>query len=442
MTCFRIKIGLLLFLILGPCSFAFATDLIDIYTRAFCFDPLFNKARANRLALGEQLPQQVAGLLPIVSFSANVNWNRNETLRADPPAAVPPGATTFPTKAYLFSFSQPLFNLNNWFLVTRARAIDKQAQAALFAASQDLIARVARAYLEALNAADNLKYAKAEMDANLRQVNFAKKRYQLGVDIVTTVYNAQASYDVSVTQYVRAQREACNTLLALTLLTGCKYDCIEKVKRPVPFLTPRPVCVEDWVCAANKFNWNVISARYTALAAQEQIKAAFANHFPTLSGNASYGPSYGQSTGLVDTLNTTVGLQLNVPIYSGGLIVSQTRQAQYEYLSATAEVENQLLQAITTTRQRFNDVVIGVENLKADQISVVSARTSLVSTEKAYTFGTRSIFDVLIAQRSLYEAERQLANDQYAYLLNMILLKQANGSLTMCDLYYINRLLH
>lgn len=436
----NLKLWILISLFLFSCK-VFAADLLEVYARAFCCDPTLRKARATRLAQGEQLPQQVAALLPTANFSANANWNRNVTLRADPPASIPPGATTFPTKAYLFSFNQPLFNLSSWYLKNRAEAVDKQAQAALFAASQDLMVRVTRAYLEALNAQDNVRYTRAENEANLKQYQFAERRYKLGVDIITTVYNAKAAYDVSTGQLIAAENTQRNTLLALTLLTGCVYDYISPLRGPVPLLEPQPFNAEEWVCAATSHNWNILSSRYRALAARERIKASFSDHLPTLSMAASYGPSYGQSTGLVDTINTAVGLQLNVPMFQGGLVVSQTRQAQDEYVEALAEVDNQYLQAVTTTRQRFNDVLNGIRNLRADKITVASTQQSLLSTEKAFKFGTRSIFDVLAAQRELYRAQRQYANDQYAYLLNTIILKQATGCLTTVDLAYINHLL-
>lgn len=435
----RIMIAIVVTLLVNPAS---AADLREIYQQALMHDPTFQKAQATRMAQGEQLPQQVAALLPTVAATGNIAWNRNLTLRAVPPAFVPPGVTTFQTKSYLLTFTQPLFNINNWFLATQASAVDKQAEATLFAASQDLMVRVVRAYLAVLNSLDDVRYTRAEREANAKQLALSKERYKLGVDIVTGIYNSQAAYDVSAVQLIVAENNLRNNLLALSLLTGQKYTVVDPLRRAVPLLRPSPSNPHEWVEAAAKHNWTLIASRYAVIASREHVKASFSNHYPTVSLVASTGPSYGQSTGTVDTMNNAVGLQLNVPLFQGGLVVSQTRQAKDEYAAACADMDNSYLQATTDVQQRFNDVLSGVANIEADRRAVASAGKSLKSTQEAYKFGTRSIFDVLSAQRDLYRAQRQSAADQYLYLMNSILIKQASGNLTLLDLNYINQLLH
>lgn len=436
----RIFLGIILILI-SKISLA-APDLFEIYQQALMYDPVYQKARATRLAQGELLPQQVALLLPNISATGNVSWNRNQTLRSAPPSFVPPGITTYPAKSYLITVSQTLLNYNTWFLTKQARAVDKQANATLIAAWQDLITRVVRAYLKVLNDQDTLRYTEAERDANYRQLVLAKKRYQLGVDIITGIYNAQAAYDSSVADAINAKNNVQNSLIELKTLTGICYTAIAPLKKQFPLLNPCPISVSEWVCAASKYNWALIAARYGVIAAREQTKAIFSNHLPTIVATATHGPSYGQSTGLVDTVNNMVGLQVNVPIFQGGLVLSQTRQAEDQFVEQYADMEKQYQDATTSAQQRYNDIVTGVQQIKADRESVKSSNLSVSSTEQAYKVGTRSIFDVLISQKDLYRAQRELATDEYAYLLNTILLKQASGNLACDDVLYINQFLH
>lgn len=419
-----------------------ATDLMDIYWLAYQNDPIFQKARATRCAQSELVPQAASHLLPNVNATAGIAWNKNFTLRSVPPSAVPLGVTTFPTKNYLVNFSQPILDLSDWFLTWRAKALDKQAEAVLLAAAQDLIVRVVRAYLTVLTAQDDLYYAELQLETNAKQLALSKKRYHLGIDIITGIYNAQASYDVAKEEVITAQNNLQNSIVALTLLTGCPYKYIEKLKHTMPLLPPCPYCLNDWVQAAIKHNLNIVGAYYGMLAARENIKANFSNHFPTISLVASQGKSYGQSTGLADTENNLFGLQLNLPIVEGGLVLSQTRQAQDQFNEQYQEYRNQYLQAVTQTQQRYNDVLNGIRSVEADRHSVASAALSLKSTQAAFKFGTRSIFDVLISQNQLYIAQRTLSRDQYTYLLNTILLKQQSGNVTMNDVCYINQLLH
>lgn len=419
-----------------------APDLMDVFEQALCHDPLYLKAWATRLSQGEQLPQQVAALLPQISAVGNVSWNRNVTLRAEPPAAVPLGTTTFPAKSYLVTVSQSLLNLNEWFLTSEATAVDKEANATFMAAYQDLIVRVVRAYLQVLNDQETLHFLELEQEAYAQQLTLAKKRFKLGVDIITGIYNAEASYDSSTSRVITAKKNLQDSLTALTLLTGINYVEIEKLKRSPPLLTPCPAVLEAWIETASKYNWSLVSARYAVIAAQEAVKAIASNHAPTVSLTGTYGPSYGQSTGLVDTVNNVVAVQMNLPIFEGGLVLSQTRQAKDQLCVAYHEMQNQYLQAITTTKQRYTDVVFGVSQVRADRKAVTSNSQSVVSTKKAYKVGTRSIFDVLIAQRDLLEAQRTAADDEYLYLINTILLKQASGNLSCSDVVYINQFLH
>lgn len=421
---------------------ASATDLMDIYLLAYQNDPVFQKARATRCVQAELVPQAASKLLVNVTGSAAISWNRNFTLRSQPPAVVPLGITTFPAKDYLLNVSQPIIDLTDWFLTSRAKALDKQAEAVLLAAAQDLIVRTVRTYLTVLNSQDDLYYAEQLLETNAKQLALSKKRYKLGIDIVTGIYNAQASYDVAREGVITAQNNLQNAIISLTLLTGCPYKYVEKMKHTLPLLPPCPYCLEDWIQAAIKHNLNIVGAYYGVLAARENIKASFSNHLPTVSLVASHGKSYGQSTGLVDTENNLVGLQLNVPLVEGGLVVSQTRQAQDQFNESFQEYRSQYLQAVTETQQRYNDVLYGIQSVEADRKSVSSAAKSLESTQAAFKFGTRSIFDVLIAQNQVYVTQRQLARDQYTYLINTILLKQLSGNLTMIDVCYINQLLH
>lgn len=435
----RIFLSIILILLTNSAD---AVDLLTFYRQAVQCDPILRKAWATRMAQGEQLPQQIANLLPSVSVAANAAWNRNFTYRSIPPAAVPLGLTTYQTSSYQITFNQSIFNLTNWFLTSRASIIDKQAQAVLIAASQDVIVRVVRAYLAVLNAQDYVTYAEDEKASNARQVDLTTKRFKLGIDIITSIYNAKASYDASVSQLIDAQNALRNSMVALRLITGQCYANVEKLKRPLPLLCPCPRTAGAWVRAAAHHNWNFIAARYEAIAALERVKSTVGNHFPTVALIGTSGPSYGQSTGEADTTLNTVGVQLNIPVFQGGLVLSQTRQAQDEYVGLRAEMQNQYQIAITDAEERYNDVVSGLGKIQSNRIAVISAKKSLASTEQAYKVGTRSIFDVLIAQRDLYRAQRELSNVTYAYLLNTILLKQASGCVTIQDVDYINSFLH
>jgi outer membrane protein len=431
---------LLIILLATNMSRAFAVDLLDVYLKSLECDPVFQKAAATRMSQNELLPQQVATLFPTIGVSANTSWNGTNTLMQPIGTTQPPlGLTNYNAEGFSFTFSQPLLNLNNWFLKSRASAIAKQADATFIAAGEDLILRVARAYFTVLNAEDVLLYAKQQKDANAQQLSQARQRYKHGVDTVTTIYNAQASYDAAITQVIAAESDLEVSLEALRQLTGQYYPAIKSFKQEPALVDLSPKNSEWWVDMAAQHNWTFIAARYASIAAKENIKANFSNHAPTVLLTASYGSAYGQSTGTINSRSSAVGLQLNVPLFEGGLVSSQTRQAQDDYVSAIAEREDQYRQATISARQKYIQVNADINKIKADHATIISSQRSIETTEEAFKVGTRTIVDVLLAQQALYNAQRQLSSDRYNYLLDVLSLKQAIGNLTIEDLRTINQ---
>lgn len=424
-----------------------AVDLIDIYNQATASDPVYQAANSTMMSNHEQLPQSIAPLLPNISATANTASN-----------SFTANSNDFTNRGYTVSLNQSLLNFNGWMQVSQAKAAVKQADATFGAAAQDLMIRVAQDYFAVLQAEDNLHYTEIQKTASIRQLDQTKARFHVGLDTITSVYNAQAQYDAIVAQEIADQNSVRNSLEALRQLTGDFYPEIENLKIRPPLITPEPANVDRWVATAENENLTLLAARFGTEAARANVKVNFANHFPTLTAVASYGKNGGGSGSNSNnsnnsnnnipgqsgssSANKSLGLQLNIPIYQGGLISSQTRQAEDNYATQSANMENTYRQTIVTTRQKYNDVVAGISKINADNEAILSAESSYKSTQESFKVGTRTIVDVLTAQQALYQAQRQFAQDQYTYLLNTLLLKQAAGSLNAGDLSKINAWLH
>lgn len=429
----------------------FATDLMDIYKQAVFSDQVFQAAKATRVSVGESLPQSIAPLLPQLNIQgANTTWNYNNNISAPkiPPRFVgdipqdQTGIIKFNSNSYTLTLSQPLINFSQWMLVSQAKAIVNQANATFGAAAQDLIIRVATAYFNVLLAQDNLQFAQAQTNANAEQLKQARQRYEVGVDAIISVNNAQASYDKAAAQQIAAENALRNAQEALRQLTGQTYANIEGFKIELPLLSPQPFNVEEWVSAGAKQNLTLLAQRFATEAARENIKVNFGGHLPTVSAVGTYGGSNGQQLGTVNGYNGTVALQVSVPIYQGGLVNSQVRQAQADYVTASANRENTYRAVIVTTRQNYNNVLAGISKIKADRQAIVSAQSSLDSTSEQYKVGAATMVDVLISLQNLYSAKQIYASDQYTYLLSTLQLKQAAGTLGPNDLQEINQWLH
>jgi outer membrane protein len=430
----------LLFASLTP---TFAADLLDIYKAALNSDPIYQAAVSTRLSQREAIPQSVAALLPNISAQANVS-NNYQNISQLPTTGQPNGISNFQSQGYNISFRQPLINVNDWLAVKQANNTGKQADLTLAAAAQDLIFRVAAAYFNVLSAQDTLQLAKAEKTADNKQLIQAQKRVQVGLDALTSVYEAKAAYDKSLATEISAENILRNNQETLRQLTGQTYSSIKAFTKNIPLQNPQPNNIEQWINAATQNNLKLMAARYGVEVARQKIKMQASGHLPSLSLIGNYGKTdtfNNVPNSLLNKNGGTLGLELDVPLFAGGAVSSKTRQAQYDFQTVSANLDNTYRLLIINTRQKYNDVLADISKIKAEQQAIKSAQLSLDSTEESYKAGTRTVVDILIAQQNLYDAKRTAANEQYNYLLDTLLLKQAAGSLKPDDLILINKFL-
>lgn len=436
------KLVLGIYLLFAMITPTFAADLIDIYKAALNSDPIYQAAVSTRLSQREAIPQSVAVLLPNISAQANVS-NNYQNISQLPSSGQPNGLSNFQSQGYNISFRQPLININDWLAVKQANNTGKQADLTLAAAAQDLIIRVATAYFNVLSAQDTLRFAKAEKNADRKQLNQAQKRVQVGLDALTSVYEAKAAYDKSLATEISAENTLRNNQEALRQLTGQTYSSIKAFTKNIALQSPQPNNIEQWIDAATQNNLKLMAARYGVEVARQKIKMQASGHFPSLSFIGNYGKTdtFNNVPNSLNNNGGTLGLELDVPLFAGGAVSSKTRQAQYDFQTVSANLDNTYRLLIVNTRQKYNDVLADISKIKAEQQAIQSAQLSLDSTEESYKAGTRTVVDILIAQQNLYDAKRTAVSEQYNYLLDTLLLKQAAGSLKPDDLVQINKFL-
>lgn len=414
-----------------------ASDLNTIYLQALQSDPTFQAAQASLAATQENLVQSEASILPSLAISANSFTNRNNI---SPFNQAPSQQFTNNSHGYTLSLNQTLFNYANWLQIRQASLTVKQAYADYQTAAQALILRVAKAYFNVLLSEDNLNLIKTKQQANLQQLKQAKARYQVGLETLTSVSETQAAYDVSSAQRITAENDLANNKEVLQTLTGEYPEQLASIKQPLPLLTPEPKDCETWVAKAQANNWQLQSLRYAKDTARETIKIKHANYLPTVNAIGSY-----QNTNGTYLLNpqsnlqtTSIGVQLDLPIYNGGLTASQARQAQYNYQKMSDDFEQTYRSITANTRQTFNSIIAGISKIKADQIAIKSNQNALDNTLVALKVGTRTMLDVLNAEQALYAAQTQYAQDEYIYLLDTLTLKSLSGTLHQNDLALLN----
>ncbi|MCF7201113.1 TolC family outer membrane protein [Pseudomonas oligotrophica] len=426
-------------------ALAARTDLIGVYQQAVNNNADLAAARAQFQASREVVPQARAGLLP--NLSAGAELNDSET---DVDTSLGNHNLSRSGTLYQAVLSQPLFRADRWFQLKAAQALSEQAALQYSLAEQDLILQSAQAYFSVLRAQDNLATIKAEEAAFKRQLDQANERFDVGLSDRTDVLEAQAGYDTARANRMLAQRQVDDAFQALYTLTNRDYRSLEGIEHSLPVLPPVPNDAGAWVDTATRQNLNLLAAAQAVDASEQTLRQRRAGHAPTLDAVASYrrgdNDALGFSnSGMADALpnfpryngdveQRSIGLQLNIPLYSGGLTSSQTREAYHRLDQTEQQRESLRRQVVEATRNLHRAVNTDIEQVQARRQSIVSNQSALEATEIGYQVGTRNIVDVLDTQRRLYAAVRNYNDARYDYILDTLRLKQAAGTLSPDDL--------
>jgi outer membrane protein len=440
---------------------ASAEDLLAVYQRALQNDPELREAEAKRLAALESKPQAVAALLPQLSGSALASKERDSgpsNLTEDVNVAGGPtivesfpfdGNTVTHEHKYGVDLRQNIFRWENWVALQRADAEVAQAEADYQAAQQDLIARVAQRYFDVLAAEDALDAEQAALKSVTRQLEQSEQRLAVGLIASTDVEEARASHDSSAAAVIAAKRALASTRELLREITGDLFTTLARPVEPFTMDNPEPVSEDRWVDMALQQNLSLVSSRLAADIARENVSSARGGHYPSLDlvasgyklhtdSNSLYtdGSPYGSST--LDQTQRSIGIQLTFPLYSGGMVSSQVRQATYLHRAAKERVERVARQTEHDARDAYLGVIAEINRVKALRRAVESNDAALAATEAGYQAGSRTAVDVLESRRLWIQAQTDYSRSRYDYMMNVVKLQQAAGILSEQSLGRLN----
>jgi outer membrane protein len=434
----------------GVASPALAQEsLLDVYQRAVQNDPAIREAEATYLATAEVRPQARSALFPGLTLSGS-RGNRNQDTAGgaiNPISGQPVGTRNiFDQKArgWTVSLTQTVFDWSAYATVRQADKRVARAETDYEAARQQLVVRVAEAYFNVLAAEDGLASAVAARDAISRQLEQAQRRFEVGLIAITDVQQSQAGFDDAVAAEIEAQRVLATSHEVLREIVG---DIIQDLSSPtdeLPLVSPEPANADQWVQTAMQQNLALVSSRIAAEVAADEIDIQQASRLPTLSFSANYtenrqdnvqivlpDPAPRSSTQLPDGRSWTFDLRF--PIFTGGLNRSRIQQSVYQHRAATEALERIARQTERQARDAYLSVIAGISRVRALRQSVESNNTALRATQAGFEVGTQTTVDVLAAQNNLSRAETTYSRSRYDYILNILRLKQAAGTLGEMD---------
>ena len=487
----------LLISLMWPLKTAVAEDLIQVYRLAQEQDPTFQRESYRHEASPEALKQAYADLMPTVNADALYRRTKQEILGTDI-AVYGSGIARYPAKGYTLTLTQPLVKFSSIYRAMQAKEEVKRADLKFEAAKQDLILRVAEAYVGALEAQDSLTFTRAEEAAIQRHFELAQGRYKSGLAPVTDFHDAKARLADTMALSVRAKNKLEDALEALAELTGKKIENIAKVKSApitgtlypqkgrgaaetltpdtspdggkkapagvssavvagggtaaekgresagvgIPLVGPDPDNLDNWMEAAPKQNFDVEAQRQAVEVAAKEIERQRAGHLPVLSLVARLnrdeegGSLFG---GESDVMTKEAYLQLTFPLFQGFSVLSKTREAIKLHSAAKADLEKEVRGVKRQAKASFLGVKSSIENAGAFRQSVLSTQIALEAKREGFKSGLFPALAVLDSERDLHRAKQDYAKAHYDYIINGLRLKKAVGTLTEEDMAGINQ---
>ena len=415
-----------------------AVDLLQIYKDALVNDTQFSSARAANLAGQERSVQARAGLLPQIGLSGGVTKTRSEFT----PDVGARSTNTATGNSFTLALSQPLFNYGSWEQYEQGKLSVIASNIQFEQAKQDLIVRVSQAYFDVLASENTLQTLQAQKLATSEQLASAKRNFEVGTQTITDTYEAQSAYDLITAQELAAQGDLEVKRAALRQIIGKDAGDLARVKEGVQLSSPQPAEVTEWVANAEKKNFSVQASQIALEIAQREIKKSRSGHLPTIDLSASTGRSSGGTiTPPGVSKPTSIGVKLNMPIFSGFATDSRIKETIALEDKARNDLETARRAAAQSARQSYVGVVSGLAQVKALEAAEISSQSALDSTKLGYQVGVRINIDVLNAQQKLSNTRQSLAKARYDSIVNGLRLKAAASSLSEADLNEVNALL-
>lgn len=407
--------------------------LLDVYALAVEEDPRISIAELQ-VDIGEARKDAARGaLLPQASFSGQ--WSENElefVERADP-------AQEYPGERLLFQVRQLIFNWSAFSANNRARRELNQREMELMDAMDQLSVDVAQRYFDILLADDDVDLLQSELESVRKQLDEMKARYERELAPVTEYLEARARADQVQADLIDAENRAALAREELAVLTGRRLEAVAPLRASVD-LPELGRSMDSWVEAAMQDNAQLAGRREAIAAARRGVEEARGAHLPTVNFVASAQRS---DVGF-DNLQSPerdvlyLGLDVNMPLFTGGANSARLREAWSQYYVAREEEEGARREVLKRVRGAWLNAKASRRRLDAASLTVESATTAHEAISKALQLGSAKTADVLEALARRIRAERDYREALYGYLFNWLSVKREGGALNPEDLWRLD----
>ena len=439
MTGKTIKRGAIALAALLAAGQAGAVTLQQAYEAALKNDPQYRMSYYEKESAKENRILGRSNLLPSISasYGASRNVADTETLQQVDLGELGTGVARrldhprYISRSAVVQLRQPILNLDGIARYRQGKVIAEQGEAAFASSTDDVTVRVASAYMDVLFADDQVALSKVARDMYLEMMHVNNRLFEKGEGTKTDMLETQARLDIAEAQLTEAKDNAVAARATLAGVIGMdpgQLDHLGESFRPV---TLAFASFEEWEKIARANNHELAAARLAVENARLDIGRNRAGHYPRVDFVAAYSKGDAESINTYNqnTVNRTIGVQVSIPIYQGGAISATTRQAAAGYERAQSDLDARTNKVMVELRKAHNTVLSSVHKIEALEKAVASGKLLMKATEQSIKGGVRINLDLLNAQQQLYTSQRDLAQARYTYLIGLLRLRAAAGTL-------------
>lgn len=444
---FELKRCLLCLIILTSTPSASAAgDLLSLYEKAATYDAEYLAAIASTEADREEISKARAQFYPKAQFSAARGRGNTERVTQTPAGGIET-ELNYEIQNYVLSVKQPLFNKETFAGYSSAKSFVKAKEELLRQENSKLMLKLTSTYLDIIYAKKKASLLNSKINAVSQQLSQAQKRFEQGVGTVVEVSEAQTNLDVAKAELILANNALNEHRDDLFNMTGFEISAQEEIldarldASKLPTQQPASENLDYWLNNAKQHSPEILAAGYSVEMAKQDIEKKRAGHYPTvdLVGVRSYSDNDSNNTLGSSFDTTTLAVQMNMPLFAGGYVNANVRQALSKLNAAEDNLICKTRETNASVRKFFNGMQSQYLSIAAYQQAVKSAESTLIGTQKGFVAGLKTNIDVLDAQQKLYSNQLELNKAQYALVSNLVNLKYHAGLLNEDELVSISQ---
>ncbi|HEX4879780.1 MAG TPA: TolC family protein [Limnobacter sp.] len=422
-----------------------AVSLQDLYAKAQASEPSYQSAIANLQAAAAKRQQAFGGLLPQVSINASTNENARDYKTRN--SLIPPASDEYGSESATINFTQAVFRPANLFAFKQSNNVLLQAEQELRAAEQGLILNLSVAWFEWLAAMDARWLADRKLAFASRELALTDRGHALGVYSQVELELALAKQELASAELESAQVEVEVKKAEIERLAGeFEVPAVPSLNKNVADPVQPGQTMEQVVADIQLNNPQFLAAQQALYAAAQEIRKQRAGHAPTLDWVISHGKNSQGVGGFpgqfgYDITTTSSGLQLNVPLYSGGAVQGKVNEAMAQRNKASADLTGALRQARFGIKQAWFALISARAKSKAARQNRLAASTAYLQAKRSAELGVDSELAVLKAEQDMVSAENDYNKSKYDQWSAWIRLKAGAGMLGQADIDMLQRLM-